>query len=101
MKIVFRREARQELLAAQLWFETKSPGLGFEFARAVDAAIESVQRNPRAYIEAEIGCRRILLRRFPYAVFYRLRDDELLIVAVFHQRQRPGAWRDRLTSSGT
>ena len=39
MELVFRPEAIQELLAAQAWYEARSVGLGFEFARAVDAAI--------------------------------------------------------------
>ncbi|HEX3896694.1 MAG TPA: type II toxin-antitoxin system RelE/ParE family toxin [Rudaea sp.] len=101
MKVIVRSEARQELLAAQIWFETKSPGLGFEFARSIAAAVESVVRNPIAYTEIELGRRRILLRRFPYALIYRIRNDELLLVAVFHQRRQPGAWRDRVTSSDT
>jgi plasmid stabilization system protein ParE len=99
MKVVVRSEARQELLAAQIWFETKSPGLGFEFARSTAAAVESALRNPFAYAEIEIGCRRILLRRFPYTLIYRIRNDELLLVAVFHQRRQLEAWRDRITSS--
>lgn len=101
MRVVVRVEAREELLAAQIWFEAQSPGLGFDFARAIDAAIESIARNPRAFSEMELQCRRILVRRFPYALIYRVRGDELLLVSVFHHRKRPGSWRERVTSSDT
>ena len=55
MRLVFRPEARRELLDAQAWYKESSPGLGFEFARAVDAAIARALRMPLAFprIEAE------------------------------------------------
>lgn len=44
MPLVFRPEAEAELLEAQAWYETRAPDLGFEFARAVDAAAKQVAR---------------------------------------------------------
>jgi plasmid stabilization system protein ParE len=95
MRVVFRPEARLEVLEAQAWYEARSPGLGFEFARAVDAAMVSALRNPLAYAQVETDCRRVILRRFPYALIYRPRADELLIVAVFHHRREPSTWQGR------
>jgi hypothetical protein len=46
MLVVLRPEAEQELLEAQAWYESKALGLGFEFARAADAAVASALRNP-------------------------------------------------------
>ena len=46
MLIVLRPEAEHELLEAQSWYESKALGLGFEFARAADAAVASALRNP-------------------------------------------------------
>lgn len=39
MLVVLRPEAEHELLEAQIWYESKALGLGFEFARAADAAV--------------------------------------------------------------
>ncbi|MGH8701418.1 MAG: type II toxin-antitoxin system RelE/ParE family toxin, partial [Burkholderiales bacterium] len=39
--------------------------------------------------------RRILLNRFPYSVVYRTSSDEIIVIAVAHQRRRPGYWRRR------
>jgi len=36
-----------------------------------------------------------MLRRFPYAIFYRSREAELLILAVMHERRDPRRWRER------
>ncbi len=61
MCIAFRPEARTELLEAKAWYERQAPGLGLEFARAVDASIASIVRTPEAYPLIEGECRRALL----------------------------------------
>ena len=39
--------------------------------------------------------RRRLLKAFPYAMIYEVRDTEILVVAVAHNRRKPGYWRKR------
>ena len=53
MQLVFRPEAQPELLQAQDWYEERSPGLGFEFARAVDAAVARALRMRLAFATIE------------------------------------------------
>ena len=53
MLVLLRPEAEQELLEAQAWYESKALGLGFEFARAADAAVASALRNPLGYLRIE------------------------------------------------
>jgi len=96
MRIAFRPEARAEVLEAKAWYEQRSPGLGLEFARAVDASISSAVRTPEAYPAVAEECRRVLLRRFPYSVIFRHDDRELLVVAVFHHKREPGTWLPRV-----
>ena len=89
MRILFRPEARLELLEGQAWYESRATGLGLEFARVVDAAIASASRNPAAFAQIAGGCRRVLLRKFPFTLVFRARGDELLVVAIFHHRRNP------------
>lgn len=89
MKRVFRPEARAEALAARDWYERRSPGLGLEFARCVDAALAAIARSPHAFPLIHGGCRQILLRKFPYSLVYRAGTEELLVVAIFHHRRNP------------
>jgi hypothetical protein len=53
MLVVLRPEAEEELLEAQAWYESKALGLGFEFARAADAAVASALRNPFGHLRIE------------------------------------------------
>ncbi len=87
-----RPEAAAEIQAAFRWYENQRSGLGSEFERALDAAIQSVRRDPErnAYVHKPI--RRALLRRFPYGLFYIEEPGSLTILACFHTRRDPARW---------
>lgn len=95
MRVLFRPEARAELLDAQAWYEAHAVGLGLEFARAFEAALQSACRNPDGFAEVEEGCRRVVLRRFPYSLYYRAASGTLWVLAVFHHRRPPSARQGR------
>lgn len=95
MRVVFRSEAQQDLLDAQAWYEARATGLGMGFARAFEVALLAAVRQPERHPAVEGTTRRALLRRFPYALFYRVSGDEFLVLAVFHHRRAPGAMRVR------
>ena len=97
MRILFRPEARAELLEAQVWYESRAAGLGLEFARVVDAAIASASRNPSAFAEVAGSSRRALLRKFLFSLVFRVRADEFLVIAVFHHRRNPSILARRKT----
>lgn len=96
MRVLFRPEARIEALQAKDWYETHVPGLGYEFARALDVAVQSALRMPLAFPSIDAECRRVLLRRFPFSVIYCVGSSSLLVVAVFHHRREPGTWVGRI-----
>ncbi len=100
MLVVFRPEAEQELLEAQAWYESKAVGLGFEFARAADAAVASAVRNPLGHLRIEEEFRRVLFRKFPYMLIYLPSPNELLVVSFFHQHREPGVWLERFGNQG-
>ena len=97
MDAIFRPEAEEEMLEARTWYEAKSPGLGLEFARAVESALHKAERHPAAYLRVAGECRRILLRRFPYMLVFLPQDGGLIVVACFHQRRDPGSLQARLS----
>jgi hypothetical protein len=74
-RLVFRPEAEAELLDAQAWYEGERPGLGAVFAAAVDATFTALLQTPLAYPSVKGDTRRALVRRFPYAVYFRPLDD--------------------------
>jgi plasmid stabilization system protein ParE len=88
--------ARAEAEAAAAWYEEQRPGLGIEFLLELDAAIERGAAAPHAYEQIFEGVRRVLLSRFPYAVYFLLESDCVEIFAVLHQHRAIEEWQSRV-----
>ena len=88
-------EAEEELRAAARFYEALQSGLGLALLQEVRRARERIAERPGAsrVERGDIRVRSIL--RFPYRLYYRVRPDEIVIVAVGHRRRRPGFWRGR------
>ncbi len=99
MNIDFLEPAAREFYEAIVFYNLQRRGLGQEFAKEVEDAIERIKQNPEAWttISSSQRARRCLTNRFPYGIIYQIRQDTLLIVAVWHLRRRPQAWQDRIS----
>lgn len=97
MRLRFRPEARLDLLEASAWYEERSPGLGAEFARAVDVTTAGILRFPESFPTAYDDVRMAVLRRFPYALLYVVDSErgEIIVLACFHHRRDPTDWPGR------
>ncbi len=89
LPLTLRPRAEADLDDAFRWYEARLPGLGEVFLRSLDACFARIQRHPEAYPEALPRVRRAALRRFPYGVFYVIREDWIDALAVYHARRRP------------
>jgi toxin ParE1/3/4 len=59
-------------------------------------AFERIERFPEIGANAEFGwtTRRWKLARFPYSIIY-LGTEHVRVIAIAHDRRRPGYWRGR------
>ena len=94
----FHPEARVELREAVKFYESERQGVGADFVREVRAAVEHILEHPMSGSPAPAGTRRKVLPHFPYLLFYRFEQAEVTIVAVAHQRRRPGYWQPRVST---
>lgn len=96
-QIIVRPEAEQEVRQAFDWYQEQSAGLGFEFLRAIEVCLSGISRNPFAYIVAKVpNVRRALVRRFPYALFYLVDDEAIVVIAIFNVKRQPIDWTKRV-----
>lgn len=62
----------------------------------LDRAMAAIAEFPDAWPPFEATTRRFIFKRFPYYAIYRRLDDEVIeVVAVMHAKRRPGYWRSR------
>lgn len=96
MKYRFTTEAGDDLRAAAEFYESRRDGLGTEFVVEVGVGVARILDSPRRWPMVEGDVRKYRLDRFPYGLFYRTPDaGNVVIVAVFDLRRRPGSWKSR------
>ena len=93
----FHPAARAELLDAVAYYEGQARGLGAQFAAEAERVVGLLAESPGlgAPVAGHDHLRRWPLRRFPYYVLYRPEPSALLVLAVAHERRRPGYWAGR------
>jgi plasmid stabilization system protein ParE len=96
MKVSFLTPAQQELDEAIAWYAAQAPGLGDTFLAEMRKTLMLIARHPLAWHKLSQETRRCRLRRFPFSVVYCPTEDEVLVIAIAHQRRRPSYWRGRL-----
>ena len=89
------RLADLELIDAAAYYELESPGLGFSFLAEAELCLEGILKNPVAGVVLRGEIRRRLLRRFPYGLLYKIRPQEIRVLAVMNLKRRPWYWVGR------
>jgi len=78
------------------FYESKLEGLGLDFEEEISEAFETILDAPTRWPKENDKSRKYLLKRFPYAIHYFETDEAIWVVAIAHQRRKPGFWRSRL-----
>ena len=84
-----------DIESAFRWYEAEEPGLGPEFLEQLRLIYRRILDNPLGYEEQRSGIRRGLMRQFPYAVYFSIEDETILILAVLHTARDPAEWQLR------
>jgi len=98
-ELVLSALAETDVAQAAEWYNRIRPGLGDDLVQCVENALARILEYPEAFTVILIDVRRVLVRRFPYGVFFRLRHDRIEIEAVFHLRAHPAHLRGRLETT--
>jgi toxin ParE1/3/4 len=95
LELIIRPEAEADITQAFGWYEGRVSRLGSEFLLVLDAVFNSIVRNPDLYPEVHKHVRRALTRRFPFAVFFLVEEERIVVLSVFHVKRRPRVWKGR------
>jgi plasmid stabilization system protein ParE len=99
-KVRALEEAQAEYLDRLRHYRASGRELARDFRTQFREQLAQARRFPESFPRvqrvASFNVRRFLLDRFEHAVVYVLLDEEIVIIAVHHQRRRPGYWKPRL-----
>ena len=95
LPVVWLPEADAELKEALARYESVRLELAQRFAEAVADTIEKIAAAPLHYAVVEKERRRAGVRRFPYGIFFLLKETRIVVIACFHGRRNPRHWQLR------
>ena len=88
--------AQTEIEAAAAWYATEGgAAAALRWLTAFERAGRLLAAFPLIGTPAPRATRLLRIKRFPYALVYRVGADELLVVAIAHDRRAPGYWQGR------
>jgi len=96
MKIEILDLAEKDLVDGFKFYERQSNGLGDYFLDSIFSDIESLYLYAGIH-SLHFGFYRLLAKRFPFAIYYRLQEDLIRIYAILDCRRNPAWIRDRLS----
>jgi len=86
--VIALEEVAFDLNIAEDFYENQNKGLGGYFRDSIISDIESLWLY--AGIHSRIyGLYRLLSKRFPYGIYYEIKEDIVIVVAVLDLRQNP------------
>lgn len=87
-RVIIRPNAEADLAEAQAWYESQRAGLGDELLdeirHAVGLLADDPERRPFYYRDF----RRLLTRRFPYKLFYRVEGERVIVFRILHAKRK-------------
>lgn len=95
MKVQILDEAEQDLIDGYRFYEIQGEGLGDYFLDSLFADIDSLQLYAGIHAQ-NFNYHRLLSKRFPFAIYYRIEKEVVQVYAVLDCRQDPARIRDRL-----
>lgn len=94
--VKLRREAKIDLDHAYRYYESEHRGLGGEFLDAVENRFSSIAASPESFAVVYQDVREALLKRFPFAVYFREEETRIVVYAVYHCSRDPVRWQQRI-----
>ena len=96
MQVRFLAPAELEMFEASAYYELQVSTLGENFLDIIESAIAEIVDHPETFPVIDDGIRKLVVRRFPFSVLYQVFNNEIIIVAIMHHKQKPRYWIDRL-----
>jgi plasmid stabilization system protein ParE len=87
VEVRFSAQATIELDQAIAWYEIQRQNLGIEFLDAIENAVSKIAENPERFPSNQLPIRHFTLRRFPFTIFYEIRENTIWIAAIWHQKR--------------
>jgi plasmid stabilization system protein ParE len=87
--------AEADIKEAVNYYADISSDLSQALLITIDTAIQEIKHNPLLFQSINKIYRKANLKRFPYKIIFRVKKEEILIVAFAHHKRKPNYWKKR------
>ena len=94
-ELFFLPVVKKELDEIVGYYENQKKGLGLKFLKVFELILERISQYPLQLPIVHKQIRRAGLKNFPYNIYFRLYKNQLIILAVFHQKRNPELLKQR------
>lgn len=96
-RLVISPAANRDIDIAMAWYDDRRENLTNRFIASIQQRFDYMLKNPLAATPvAGTSVRRTAVHGFPYAIFYRLVNDIVRVIAVIHTSRDPKYISSRL-----
>jgi toxin ParE1/3/4 len=82
---------QQEANQAVLWYNEQREGLGDDFFQKLEECLALLERHPErfGYWLGSKSVRRVAMQRFPYALLFEIRAEQVRVLCLRHNKRHP------------
>jgi hypothetical protein len=95
--LIVIKQVKADLNEGRVFYDSSEKGIGDYFYDTLVSDIESLWLYSGIH-PVFFGLHRMLSKRFPFAVYYTIRKESIIVVAVLDLRRNPAWIREKLKS---
>ena len=88
--------ARCDLVDIGLWYEDQRGRAERRVRQRVDETLNDISECPNSFPVTHNSATCVLVPHFPYAIYFEVMPDHVIVLAVVHTARSPRAWRRRV-----
>jgi len=97
-RVHLRRVAKRDIREAITWYRRRDPQLASRFLDEVYKALALLEQFPKlggaVFGVTDPTIRQLPVDTFPYQVVFKRFGDRISVLAIAHERKRPGYWEE-------
>lgn len=94
-RVVFTPSAKEDLRETRDWYDKDGLGLGNVVLNEILASTNRIASNPKHFAKVYGEIRQLMLPRFPYVISFRVRGEQVEVLAILHGHRNPDVWKRR------
>lgn len=90
--VFIAEDARRDIRMAHSWYSEQSVKVADSFIKALNSTIKRIGRTPYQTQIRYGNIRIAFLKRFPFGIHFKVTENVIIILAVFHTSLNPKNW---------